>query len=110
MSDRLREIKSDVFDIADRIKEVDPEYRLYYDLDRERYEVHKRGEIAVTWTEPLSAALIVKLRETHVRRRTELLKEIERGEERAEREEAHRARERIGKMTEEFLSRGELPH
>ena len=105
--ERVREIKEDVFDIADRIKEADSEYRLYYNLDRERYEVRKRGEIAITWSEPLSAALIVKLRETHVRRRTELLAEIERGEERARREEEHRTRERIGEMTENFLSRVE---
>lgn len=106
--ERIREIKEDVFDLADRIREVDEEYRLFYNLDCERYEVHKRGEIAVTWTEPLSAALVTKLRETHVRRRTELLKEIEEGEARARREEEHRSRERIGEMTESFLSAGGL--
>ena len=102
----LREIKCDVFDIGDRIKEVDEEYRLYYNLDRARFEVRKRGELCVTWTEPLSAALVQKLRETHVRRRLELLKEIERDEERAQREQAFRTREKIGEMTENFLSRG----
>ncbi len=108
MRDNLIEIKHDVFDVADRIKEVDAEYRLFYNLDRARFEVRKRGEIAVTWTEDLSAALIQKLRETHVRRRNELLKEIERGEEAAKREQEHRAREKIGEMTESFLSRGGL--
>lgn len=107
--ERIREIKEDVFDLADRIREVDEEYRLFYNLDRSRYEVRKRGELAVTWTEPLSAGLITKLRETHVRRRNELLKEIEEGEARARREEEHRSRERIGEMTETFLSSGKLP-
>ena len=102
--EELREIVEDVFDISDRIKEVDREYRLYYNLDRERYEVRKRGEIAVTWTQGLSAALITKLRETHVRRRNEILREIERSEERATREAEARARERIGEMTENYLS------
>ena len=106
--ENIRAITRDVFDIADRIKEVDEEYRLYYNFDHKRYEVRKRGEIAITWTDPLSAALIVKLRETHVRRRMELLKEIERAEERAKREEEHRSREKIGEMTETFLSRGGL--
>ena len=106
--ERIREIKEDVFDLADRIKEVDEEYRLFYNFDHERYEVHKRGEVAVTWTEPLSAGLITKLRETHVRRRMELLKEIEEGEARAMREDEHRTRERIGEMTENFLSAGGL--
>ena len=107
-TERVREITSDVFDIADRIKEVDGEYRLYYNFDQSRYEVRKRGEIAVTWTSDLSAGLITKLRETHVRRRTELLKEIERAEEQARREKEYRARERIGEMTEDFLSKGGL--
>lgn len=102
----LREIKSDVFDIADRIREVDEEYRLYYNLAQARYEVRKRGELCITWTEPLSAALITKLRETHVRRRLELLKEIEREEERARQEGESRMRERIGEITDGFLSRG----
>ena len=104
----LREIKCDVFDIADRIKEVDEEYRLYYNLDRARYEVRKRGELCVTWTEPLSAALLTKLRETHVRRRLELLKQIERDELRAQKEAEHRTREAIGEATERFLSQGSL--
>ena len=103
--ERIKEIVSDVFDIADRIREVDGEYRLFWNADHERYEVRKRGEICITWTEPLSAALITKLRETHVRRRYELLSEIEKEEKRAEREQEHRARERIGEMSEEYLSR-----
>ncbi|MBQ7712188.1 MAG: hypothetical protein IJT69_00055 [Clostridia bacterium] len=102
--ENVKEITRDVFDLADRIKEVDEEYRLYYNFDHERYEVRKRGEIAITWTEPLSAALIVKLRETHVRRRTELLREIERAEEQAERDAASRARERLGVAVEGFMS------
>ena len=106
--DRLREIKSDVFDIADRIREVDEEYRLFYNLDRARYEVHKRGELAVTWQEPLSAGLITKLRETHVRRRKELLSEIEKQEEKARRAQESRSRERIGEMTERYLSSGRI--
>lgn len=103
-NDRIRLITRDVFDLADRIKEVDDEYRLYYNLDHERYEVHKRGEIAITWTEPLSAALIVKLRETHVRRRTELLREIERAEAQAERDAESLRKERIGASIEHLMS------
>ncbi|HCU56588.1 MAG TPA: hypothetical protein DIC18_04595 [Clostridiales bacterium] len=106
--ERVHEILSDVFDLADRVKEVDEEYRLYYNLDRGRYEVRKRGEICITWYEDLSAALITKLRETHVRRRNELLAEIEKGEERAQREQEHLARERIGTMTENYLSKGRV--
>ena len=103
---RSIEIKTDVHDIADRLKEVDPEYRLYYNFDARRYEVRKRGEIAVTWTEKPSAGLVTKVRETHVRRRLELLREIERSERRAEREKERLAMEKIGEATENFLSHG----
>ena len=103
--EHLKEVKQDVFDIADRIKEVDEGYRLFYNFDRERYEVRKGGELCVTWKEPLSAALVLKLRETHVRRRHELLKEIEANEERLKREEDHKMRETIGAATERLMSR-----
>jgi len=101
--ERLVEIRSDVFDIADRMKEIDEGYSLYYNLDRKRYEVWKGGELAVTWQEGLHAGLLSKLRETAIRRRAELLKEIERSEEKARRDEAHRMKERIGERTEDFM-------
>ena len=100
----LIEIKEDVYDVADRIKEVDEEYRLFYAPENHRYEVYRRGELCVTWTEQLSAGLVTKLRETHVRRRYELLKEIEEEEERRKREEAHSMREAIGEATDRMLS------
>ena len=102
--ENLKEVKHDLFDIADRIKEVDEEYRLFYNFDRVRYEVRKRGELCITWTEPLSAALIVKLRETHVRRREQLLREIEEAEARAEKQAEARDKERIGEAVEAFMS------
>ena len=105
MRNYLIEIKEDVHDVADRIKEVDGEYRLYYAPEHHRYEVYKRGELCVTWTKQLSAGLVTKLRETHVRRRYELLKEIEANEERLRREEARWQRERIGETTDRVFSR-----
>ena len=77
--ERLVEIREDVFDITDRMKEIDDRYLLFYNLDKGRYEVRLKGreeEIAVTWQGALDARLLTKLRETHVRRREELIKEI----------------------------------
>ena len=104
--ERLTEVRSDVFDIADRIREVDERYRLYYNADKRRYEVRLYGtnELAVTWTDHLDARLVTKLRETHVRRRNELLKEIEKSEELARRKAESEARERIGEQSEAFMS------
>jgi len=104
--ERLIEVKSDVFDIADRIKEVDERYRLRYNADKSRFEVYLRGgdEIAVTWCGPLDARLVTKLRETHVRRREALLREIERSEEQARRKAESDMRERIGEKSEAYMS------
>ena len=104
--DRTVEIRSDVFDVADRIREVDERYRLYYNLDKARFEVRLAGDeenIAVTWTGSLDARLVTKLRETHVRRRDALIKEIEESEARAQRQAESAARERIGARSEEFM-------
>ena len=104
--ERLIEIRSDVFDIADRMKEVDERYLLFYNLDKARFEVRLKGreeEIAVTWQGALDARLLQKLRETHVRRRDELIKEIERSEARAQANEDAARREAIAAKTEEFM-------
>ena len=104
--ERLIEIKSDVFDVADRIREVDARYHLFYNLDRSRFEVrlqNREGELAVTWSEPLDCRLITKLRETHVRRLSQLVRELEEAEEKAKIEEESRIREAAGEKTEEFM-------
>ena len=104
--DRLVEIRSDVFDVADRIKEVDERYLLFYNLDQSRFEVRLKGDegnVAVTWSGPLDARLVTKLRETHVRRRDELIKEIERSEEEARKKADSDARECIAARSEEFM-------
>jgi len=104
--ERLVEIRSDVFDVADRIKEVDERYLLYYNLDKGRFEVRLKGDeenIAVTWAGPLDARLVTKLRETHVRRRDELIKEIERSEELARKKAYSDAVGRIAARSEEFM-------
>ena len=105
--ERLVEIRSDVFDIADRMKEVDERYLLYYNLDKARFEVRLKGDeenIAVTWQGPLDARLLTKLRETHVRRRDELIKEIEKSEAEALRKQGSDLRESIGRKSEEYMS------
>lgn len=40
------EITNDLFGIAERLKAVDDEYRLFYNTARSRYEVFKRGSRA----------------------------------------------------------------
>ncbi len=37
----LIEIKNDLFDIAQRLKSVDETYRLFFNVDKQRYEVYE---------------------------------------------------------------------
>ena len=104
--ERLVRIKSDVFDVADRIREVDERYLLFYNLDRARFEVRlqgREGEIVVTWSDPLDARLVTKLRETHVRRLHKILAEIEEAEAYARLAEEKSIREKAGELTEDFM-------
>ena len=41
--DVLVEIRGDVFDIADRLKEIDGDYYPVYNLTKKRFEIHHRG-------------------------------------------------------------------
>lgn len=37
------EIRGDVFDVADRLKEIDGDYYPVYNLTKKRFEIHHRG-------------------------------------------------------------------
>ncbi len=104
--ERLIPIREDVFDIADRIREVDERYLLFYNADRSRFEVRLKGkerEIVVTWDRPLDVRLVVKLRETHVRRVKRFIEEFEAEERRARREEERAIREQAAENADAFM-------
>ena len=104
--ERLISIKSDVFDVADRIREVDERYLLFYNLDKSRFEVRLKGkedEIVVTWKDALDSRLVTKLRETHVRRVKQLIEELEAQDRRQLREEERTVREQAGENAEAFM-------
>ena len=105
--ERLVRIKSDVFDIADRIREVDERYLLFYNLDRSRFEVRLEGrpnEIVITWNNPLDVRLVTKLRETHVRRVKRILEELEKQDLRAKKEEERKIKEKAGECVDAFMN------
>lgn len=105
--ERLIPIRSDVFDVSDRIREVDERYLLFYNLERSRFEVRLNGkedEIVVTWNDALDARLVTKLRETHVRRIKRFLEELEERERKAKLEEEREIREKAGETAEAFMN------
>jgi hypothetical protein len=88
---RLIPIVSDVHDIADRLKEIDWSYRLYYNALKKRFEVHGASglEVVVPYKE-LDARTLLHVRKTRLENAERLILEIERDNARAERENAQK--------------------
>ncbi len=80
MQRHLIRVRSDALDIADRIREIDPDYRLFYDPRRQRYEVFLDDEgkrrTAVLPFSALDARAERYLRRTRVERADQLFAEL----------------------------------
>lgn len=98
----VREVESDLFDIARRLKEIDAGYFI---LRREgRFEVHNRGDeptycLAVPWSE-LDARTVELVRKTRAERAAELFAELERDNERARRRAIRESADRAAETAE----------
>ena len=52
-------IYNDLYDVCDRVKEIHPDYEIYYDTAGKRYEVFAKGKLQVVCPyEKLDARLI----------------------------------------------------
>lgn len=73
-------INSDVLDVSSRLREIDPDYRLYYLPERGVFELRNtKGETLLTYPyKTIDVRMVYKARETRVERSEELIKEIER--------------------------------
>lgn len=92
----LTEIKNDLYEVADRIKEVG-DYKLYYNRKKGRYEIHSPFGLELTLgSKTPTGEVVVRLRKTRMEKIDELLKEIERENALAEKA----AKEKIIKKTE----------
>lgn len=82
MRDRVVKITHDVFDIADRLKEIDEGYYLVYNLTRKRYEVHHgEGEKSLQLVLPydsLDARCVQRVRETRREYVENMLRDMDR--------------------------------
>ena len=72
-------ITHDVFDISDRLKEIDPDYTLHYNGSKGKFELRgKDNVLLITYPyEKIDARMIVHARKTRVERSRELLREME---------------------------------
>lgn len=74
----LIQIKTDLFDIAKRLKEIDNHYKLYYNNKLKRYEVHAYGALqCVVPYKYLDARTLLHIRKTRIENREVFLKELE---------------------------------
>lgn len=74
----MYKIEADLFDVASRIKEIDARYDIYYNTQKERYEVFVEGERqCVVPFAALDERTVRYLRKTRKERLDRLLAEIE---------------------------------
>lgn len=98
-------ITHDVFDIADRLKEISPDYFVMYDTELGRFEIHSAAQSPDTLSLVLpydtldcrAVDLVISTRKEHM---TDRIREMEEHNARLEREAARRAAER-------YLTEGE---
>ena len=94
----LIEIKSDVFDIADRLKSIDGRYRLYYNTIAHRYEVYTlepRPTLQVVLPfSPPDARCLEHVRKTRAERAAQLFEQYKKENERLQRAKLKECAER----------------
>ena len=74
-------IDHDLFGISDRIKDIEDEYFILFDMDRGKYEVHSKANPKDTYcfTVPykeLDARVLEYCRKTHISNNKELMKDL----------------------------------
>lgn len=99
-------ITSDLYDIADRLREIDGRYEVMYDRKTRRYTVCADGapQFAAPYGE-LDARTVEFALKTRTSRRDEILREIDADNRAAEERAIKTAAERAAAAGEEFICR-----
>lgn len=72
-------VTHDLYSVAERLKEIDERYELYYNARLGRYEIHASGVLQMAVPEKVpDARTIARVRETRVERAADVMREIER--------------------------------
>lgn len=75
---KLVKIAEDALDVADRIREIDEGYEIYYNRAKNRFEIYKKGERqAVLPFDELDERTVTYLRKTRIENAEELIEEID---------------------------------
>ncbi|MBO5776512.1 MAG: hypothetical protein J6V83_03400 [Clostridia bacterium] len=72
-------IVNDVLDIHMRLKEIDPDYTLHYNVKKGRYELHGRYDqtLLVFPYKTIDVRMVAKARETRIERINEIISEMD---------------------------------
>ena len=104
-----RVVTHDLYDIADRLKEIDEDYFVFYSYRDKRYEVHHKGQrgdtfaLAVPYDE-LDVRSLRLVRRTRPERAEKLIEEMEKQNREAEKRARDRAVENAALNTERIFS------
>lgn len=93
----LIKILGDVFDIVDRIREIDDGYFVVYNTRSHRYEVHNQKQFSstfcITCDSGLNSTVIDKLRKSRIENIDRIMREIEENNQKIEEISTKRARD-----------------
>ena len=102
----LIEIKNDLFDVARRLKSVQPFYKVYYNVLRRRYEVHDARTNTLSFAVPypeLDGRTVQYAKYTGVSRAKQLFADIEQHNAKLERDAALNNAEKMLEEMEKSL-------
>ena len=100
----LYEIKNDVFDISNRIKQIDDNYFVVLNTQRKKYEIHYKRckntyELTIPFDE-LDARTVEFVRKTRMANKAKILEEIEKNNALLEIEKQRQIKEDIRRIYE----------
>ena len=99
----LKLITNDLYDVAARLKSVKESYAVYYNTERERFEVHDNVKNCLEFVVPydeLDARTVDYAWYSRIENAKRIFAEMERHNERLEREQASRALEHAAELYE----------
>ncbi len=89
-------INNDLFDIASRVKEIDPRYEIYFETESQKFTLWAEGKRQLTFPfENLDERALVYTRKTRVENMEEVIKEIDSSNEKHENDRLVRVQDKI---------------
>ena len=97
-------ITNDVYDVASRLKEMDPAYEVYFDTDLQKFTIWAFGvRQAVLPYDELDILALEYVWKTRRENAEELIREIDRDNERKERAERQKLKDEVENETSRLL-------